>query len=182
MINISDMKPLITSRLVNAKLSSGSKTTTTLSSKRLTRAALLSFGLSLTRLLITGGSRKRRGTSSYPRAPDWHRSTCSPRSTKTCSTLQDALYRQTKGTAMGAAYAPNYAGLHLGLWEESSMSNDVTTIIRRNWDILLSDPALASCFPEPPIFSFRRAPTLQDTLNQTTSQRPSRRAQVCHQE
>lgn len=36
------------------------------------------------------------------------------------------LYRQTKGTAMGAAYAPNYAGLFMGLWEEKhlySLSN-----------------------------------------------------------
>ncbi|XP_063064237.1 uncharacterized protein LOC134456700 [Engraulis encrasicolus] len=32
--------------------------------------------------------------------------------------FQDKLYRQIKGTAMGAAYAPNYAGLYLGLWEE----------------------------------------------------------------
>uniref|UniRef100_A0A3P8U3H0 Reverse transcriptase domain-containing protein n=1 Tax=Amphiprion percula TaxID=161767 RepID=A0A3P8U3H0_AMPPE len=32
--------------------------------------------------------------------------------------FQDRLYQQTKGTAMGASYAPNYAGLFLGLWEE----------------------------------------------------------------
>ena len=32
--------------------------------------------------------------------------------------FQDKLYRQVMGTAMGAAYAPNYAGLYLGLWEE----------------------------------------------------------------
>ncbi|KAK7880954.1 hypothetical protein WMY93_032408 [Mugilogobius chulae] len=30
----------------------------------------------------------------------------------------DRLYKQIKGTAMGASYAPNYAGLYLGLWEE----------------------------------------------------------------
>ncbi|KAK7910128.1 hypothetical protein WMY93_014812 [Mugilogobius chulae] len=30
----------------------------------------------------------------------------------------DQHYRQVKGTAMGAAYAPNYAGLFMGLWEE----------------------------------------------------------------
>lgn len=35
-------------------------------------------------------------------------------------TKKDKLYKQTRGTAMGAAYAPNYAGLYLGLWEERS--------------------------------------------------------------
>ena len=32
--------------------------------------------------------------------------------------FQDQHYRQVKGTAMGAAFAPNYAGLFMGLWEE----------------------------------------------------------------
>lgn len=32
--------------------------------------------------------------------------------------FQDKLFQQIKGTAMGASYAPNYAGLYLGLWEE----------------------------------------------------------------
>ncbi|XP_026098621.1 uncharacterized protein LOC113069710 [Carassius auratus] len=32
--------------------------------------------------------------------------------------FQDILYRQEKGTAMGACFAPNYANLFLGLWEE----------------------------------------------------------------
>ena len=32
--------------------------------------------------------------------------------------FQDSVYRQQKGTAMGACFAPNYANLTLGLWEE----------------------------------------------------------------
>ena len=32
--------------------------------------------------------------------------------------FQDKLYKQEKGTAMGACFAPNYANLFLGLWEE----------------------------------------------------------------
>ncbi|KAK7912694.1 hypothetical protein WMY93_012905 [Mugilogobius chulae] len=35
----------------------------------------------------------------------------------------DRLYRQTTGTAMGAAYAPNYANLYMGLWEEQYIYN-----------------------------------------------------------
>ena len=31
--------------------------------------------------------------------------------------FQNQLYRQEQGTAMGAAYAPSYAGLFLGQWE-----------------------------------------------------------------
>lgn len=37
--------------------------------------------------------------------------------------FQDKIYRQTKGTAMGASYAPNYAGLYLGQWEERYISS-----------------------------------------------------------
>ena len=44
------------------------------------------------------------------------------------------------------------------------MAYDIKHIILKNWDILLSDPSLAAAFPEPPAFTFRRAPTLQDTL------------------
>ena len=32
--------------------------------------------------------------------------------------FQDKIYRQQKGTAIGACFAPNYANLFLGLWEE----------------------------------------------------------------
>lgn len=32
--------------------------------------------------------------------------------------FQDKLFHQKRGTAMGASFAPNYACLFLGLWEE----------------------------------------------------------------
>lgn len=37
--------------------------------------------------------------------------------------FQDFLYRQLKGTAMGACFAPNYANLFLGYWEEQYIYN-----------------------------------------------------------
>lgn len=37
--------------------------------------------------------------------------------------FQDSLYRQLKGTAMGACFAPNYANLFLGFWEEQYIYN-----------------------------------------------------------
>ncbi len=37
-------------------------------------------------------------------------------------------------------------------------------IIKRNWSIIESDVALSQVFPEPPLFSYRRCPTLQDKL------------------
>lgn len=39
--------------------------------------------------------------------------------------FQDRLFRQKKGTAMGAAYAPNFAGLFMGLWEDQYIFGDV---------------------------------------------------------
>lgn len=32
--------------------------------------------------------------------------------------FQGVFYKQMKGTAMGACFAPNYANLFLGLWTE----------------------------------------------------------------
>ena len=32
--------------------------------------------------------------------------------------FQEQLYRQTRGTAMGVTYAPSYANLFLGVWED----------------------------------------------------------------
>lgn len=46
----------------------------------------------------------------------------------------------------------------------SSLSNEIKQIIRKNWDILLSDPTLAPVFTELPQFAVRRAPTLKDKL------------------
>lgn len=39
--------------------------------------------------------------------------------------FQDKLFRQIKGTAMGAAYAPNYAELYLGMWEEKFIYSNI---------------------------------------------------------
>ena len=41
----------------------------------------------------------------------------------------------------------------------------IQNIIRKNWNIIQSDPVLEKLFPEPPSFSRRRAPTLQDKLS-----------------
>ena len=40
----------------------------------------------------------------------------------------------------------------------------VKDIIKRNWPIVQSDPTLVEVFPEPPAFSYRRAPTRRDKL------------------
>lgn len=40
----------------------------------------------------------------------------------------------------------------------------IKEIIKNNWDILLSDTALAPVFSEPPQFTVKRAPTLKDKL------------------
>lgn len=39
--------------------------------------------------------------------------------------FQDKLYRQEKGTAMAACFAPNYANLFLGWWEECYIFSQV---------------------------------------------------------
>lgn len=46
----------------------------------------------------------------------------------------------------------------------STKSYEIKNIIKKNWGILQSDPTLKSVFPVPPMFSFRRAPTLKDKL------------------
>lgn len=46
----------------------------------------------------------------------------------------------------------------------SNMAYKVKNAITRNWDILLSDDTLSSLFSAPPTVSFRRAPTLKDSL------------------
>ncbi len=40
--------------------------------------------------------------------------------------FEDNFFQQVKGTAMGACFAPNYANLFLGLWEEEFVFNAKT--------------------------------------------------------
>lgn len=46
----------------------------------------------------------------------------------------------------------------------STMCNEIRNIIKKNWDIIQSDPQLRTVIPDPPVFCFRRAPTLKDQL------------------
>lgn len=46
----------------------------------------------------------------------------------------------------------------------SKEAAQIKHIIKRNWDIILSDPLLREVFPEPPGVSFKRAPTIKDKL------------------
>ena len=39
--------------------------------------------------------------------------------------FQEQLYRQTRGTAMGVTYAPSYANLFLGVWEDKFIRSPV---------------------------------------------------------
>lgn len=52
----------------------------------------------------------------------------------------------------------------------STMAYDIRRIITKNWDILLSDSTLSAALPGSPAFTFRRAPTLRDSL--VSSHRP----------
>lgn len=44
----------------------------------------------------------------------------------------------------------------------STAAKHITRIIKANWAIIESDPTLRQVFPEPPVFSYKRAPTLRD--------------------
>lgn len=46
----------------------------------------------------------------------------------------------------------------------STQSYAIRNIIKRNWDLIRSDETLQRVFPDSPVFSFRRAPTLGDKL------------------
>ena len=46
----------------------------------------------------------------------------------------------------------------------SKQAKQIKNIIRSNWSIIESDPTLRLIFPGPPIFSFKRAPTIKDKL------------------
>ena len=46
----------------------------------------------------------------------------------------------------------------------STVAPNIQRIIKNNWAIIESDSTLRQVFPEPPMFSFRRAPTLRDKL------------------
>lgn len=46
----------------------------------------------------------------------------------------------------------------------STRCYEIGNIIKKNWDILHSDPHLRTVFPDPPAFCFRRAPNLKDQL------------------
>lgn len=46
----------------------------------------------------------------------------------------------------------------------STEAKQVTRIIKENWAIINSDPELQQVFPEPPLVSYKRAPTLRDKL------------------
>ena len=46
----------------------------------------------------------------------------------------------------------------------STAANHISRIIKNNWGIINSDPTLRQVFPEPPVVSFKRAPTLRDKL------------------
>ena len=59
---------------------------------------------------------------------------------------------------------PNSQSRPYFVTQYSTTSNHIKRLIRENWSIIESDPTLQPIFPEPPIFSFRRAPTLKDKL------------------
>ena len=46
----------------------------------------------------------------------------------------------------------------------STAANKISRVIKDNWGIIESDPTLRMVFPEPPVISFKRAPTLRDKL------------------
>lgn len=46
----------------------------------------------------------------------------------------------------------------------STEANHIKNIIRKNWNLLQCDTSLNNVFQEPPVFSFKRAPTLNDKL------------------
>lgn len=46
----------------------------------------------------------------------------------------------------------------------SSQANNVKQIIKRNWDIIQSDALLRGALAEVPTISFRKAPTLRESL------------------
>ena len=46
----------------------------------------------------------------------------------------------------------------------STEANGIRNIIKRNWDLVQCDEVLQQVFPDPPIFSFRKAPTIGDRL------------------
>ncbi|KAK7879644.1 hypothetical protein WMY93_033648 [Mugilogobius chulae] len=70
--------------------------------------------------------------------------------------MSDNIYKQIQGTAMGAAYAPSYAGLFLGLWEQRFIYSEANPFLTKiKW-------------------CGRRAPTLKDQL--VTSHLPSSRS------
>ena len=46
----------------------------------------------------------------------------------------------------------------------STAANKISRVIKDNWGIIESDPTLRRVFPEPPVISFKRAPTLRDKL------------------
>lgn len=46
----------------------------------------------------------------------------------------------------------------------STCAEQIKQIVKNNWPIIKSDPLLNKVFPDPPIVSFRRAPTLRDKL------------------
>ena len=59
---------------------------------------------------------------------------------------------------------PNSQSRPYFVTQYSTTSNHIKRLIKENWSIIESDPTLQPIFPEPPIFSFRRAPTLKDKL------------------
>lgn len=46
--------------------------------------------------------------------------------------FQDAMYKQCKGTSMGASFAPEYAFLYLGLWEQEYVFNPERNCFKDN--------------------------------------------------
>ena len=46
----------------------------------------------------------------------------------------------------------------------STAASHISRIIKDNWGIIDSDPTLRRVFPDPPVISFKRAPTLRDKL------------------
>ena len=46
----------------------------------------------------------------------------------------------------------------------STAANHIKRIIKDNWSIIDSDPTLRGIFPEPPLVSFKRAPTIKDKV------------------
>lgn len=46
----------------------------------------------------------------------------------------------------------------------SSQANKIKQIIKKNWDIIKSDTILRDALPEVPTITFKRAPTLKDSL------------------